>query len=690
MSFKDGNDLILIPAGYKSKASIMAKRNSVNSRRAKLVLLVLDFTLALGYSAGSYGADDDQQIFEMPLEELLNLDVTTASKFPQKKMDAPSAVTVITAKDIRDFGYLTLADVIRSIRGTYTTYDRAYEYFGARGFSRSGDYNSRLLLMIDGRRVNDSIYDGASIGTDGLIDLEDVERIEFVPGSGSSIYGSNALFGVMNVITKQGRDLQGAALSGGFGSFGMDREKASAGYRFENGVESILSVSRYRSDGHKSLYFPEIDAAGPSDGIAHYQDGDKVDRYFGKINYKGFTLEGIYSDRTKNLPIAVYNSTFDANETYRDRNAFIEARYEDQMTEAMDLTARLFYGAYDFDAAYPFGITHNYEMERSQWAGAEVKSVMDLGSHKLVLGGEYQKNFNVILQNYNDDPYFNFLDAEVTSSRYGIYLQDNVSFWDYFTLNAGVRYDYYSVSGDTVNPRIALIYKPADSLALKMLYGTAFRAPNLYEKYYHLANVQKSPVTLDPEKTRSFEFIAEYQPMGNLRLIGTAFHNNIRNLINLVNDPKDNLLVYTNYGDIDMDGFEFEGDYLWDSGVRLRGSYTFTYAMDDLQGCWLSNSPRHLGKLNLSMPVWLDKIRLGVEWQYVGERKTKSELRASDYQVTNLTMTAARLAPGFELSASLYNLFDSRYEHPAGDETRINTVPQDGRNFRLWFTYRFQ
>jgi outer membrane receptor for ferrienterochelin and colicin len=662
---------------------------SDSSQIAKSVFFLLDFALAFCYPVISYGIED-RQIFEMPLEELLNLEVTTASKFPQKKMDAPSAVTVITSKDIKNFGYLTLADVIRSIRGTYTTYDRAYEYFGARGFSRSGDYNSRLLLMIDGRRVNDGIYDGASIGTDGLIDLEDVERIEFVPGSGSSIYGSNALFGVMNVITKQGRALQGATLAGGFGSFGMDREKASAGYRFENGVESILSVSRYRSDGHKSLYFPEIDAAGPSDGIAHYQDADKVDRYFGKINYKGFTLEGIYSDRTKNLPIAVYNSTFDANETYRDRNTFVEARYEDWITEYMSLTARIFYGAYDFDAVYPFGSTKNYDIERSQWAGAEVKNVMDIGSHKLVIGGEYQKNFNVILQNYNDVPYFNFLNTEVASSRYGIYIQDNISFWDYFTLNAGVRYDYYSVSGETINPRIALIYKPVDTLALKMLYGTAFRAPNLFEKYYNIANVQKAPAHLDPEKTQSFEVIAEYQPVDNLRLIGTAFHNTIKNLINLVNDPKDNLLVYTNFGEIDMDGFEFEGDYLWDSGVRLRGSYTFTYAMDDLQGSWLSNSPRHLGKLNLSMPVWRDKIRLGIEWQYVGDRKTKSDLRTADYHVTNLTMTADRLVPGLDVSASLYNFFDSRYDHPAGDETLINTAPQDGRNFRLWFTYHFQ
>ncbi len=667
----------------------MNDRQIVKSPLQTIFCFVLECFLASCYPGTSFGYEE-QQILDMPLEELLNLEITTASKFPQTKMDAPAAVTVITANDIKDFGYRSLADVIRSIRGTYTTYDRAYEYFGARGFSTSGDYNARILLMIDGRRVNDVIYDGASIGNDGLIDLEDVERIEYVPGSGSSIYGSNALFGVMNVITRQGKDLQGATLAGGFGSYGLDREKASAGYRFENGVDAMFSASRYRSDGHKSLYFAEIDAAGPSDGIAHNQDGDKTDRFFGKISYKSFTLEGIYSDRTKNLPIAVYDSSFDSKEPYRDRNSFIEARYEDLLTESVSLSGRLFYGSYDFDAVYPYGTTNNIDTERSHWAGTEVKSVIDAGPHKLVLGGEYQKNFNVTLQNHNDSPYFNFLDTEVSSYRYGFYLQDNVSFLDYFTLNAGVRYDYYSVSGDTINPRIALIYKPVDTLALKVLYGTAFRAPNLFEKFYTIANAQKAPMDLGPEKTESFEFVVEYQPIGNMRLVATAFHNNIKNLINLVNDPNDGLLVFSNSGDVDMNGFELEGDYLWDSGMRLRGNYSFTYAKDNVLDSWLENSPRHLGKLNLSMPVWQDKIRLGVEWQYVGERKAKNDSRASGYNIANLTLTADRLIPGFDISASLYNFFDNRYEHPAGNETTINTIPQDGRNFRVWFTYHFQ
>lgn len=669
----------------------MTERHSVNVDLAKAEVILLACALALCPSEPSL-AIEDNQIFEMPLEQLLNIDVTTASKFPQKKMDAPAAVTVITARDIKDFGYLTLADVIRSIRGTYTNYDRAYEYFGARGFSRSGDYNARLLLMIDGRRINDGIYDSASIGTDGLIDLEDVDRIEFVPGSGSSIYGSNALFGVMNIITRNGRDLQGATLAGGFGSFGMDREKASAGYRFENGLEALMSVSRYRSDGHKKLYFAEFDIDSPSDGISLYQDRDRVDRFFGKVSYDNFTLEGVYSSRIKNLPIAAYDAPLNVSEPYRDRNSFVEARYEGWVTDSMNLTGRLFYGSYDFDGIYP-GIDYdNIDRERSQWAGAELKSVIDVGTHKLVLGGEYQKNFDVSLQNYNVSPDAVILDTEVSTTRYGFYLQDNVSFWHYFTLNAGVRYDHYSIAdaNDTINPRIALIYKPIDTFALKFLYGTAFRAPNIYEKYYTIKDSQKPPKNLGPEKTQTYEIVGEYQPLDNFRLIATAFHNNIHNLINLIPDPADGVLMYTNSGDVDMDGLEFEGDYFWENGMRLRGSYAFTYAKDRELGGWLGNSPKHLGKLNLSTPIWRDKIRLGVEWQYSSPRKTKNDLRTPGYQVMNLTLTADQLIPNLDFSASLYNFFDSRYEHPAGDETIINTIAQDGRNFRLWFTYHFR
>ncbi|MDE5459052.1 TonB-dependent receptor plug domain-containing protein, partial [Bradyrhizobium sp. CSA112] len=139
----------------------------------------------------------------------MQLQVTTASRYAQSALEAPAVVSVVTAEDIRLFGYRTLADVLAGMRGLYVSYDRSYHYLGTRGFSTPGDYNTRVLLLVNGIRFNDSLYDQASIGTDFPIDIDLVERVEFVSGAGSAVYGPNAFFGVINVITRDGAHLRG-------------------------------------------------------------------------------------------------------------------------------------------------------------------------------------------------------------------------------------------------------------------------------------------------------------------------------------------------------------------------------------------------------------------------------------------------------------------------------------------------
>ena len=110
------------------------------------------------------------------LEELLNVQVESvegAARHVQRTTEAPASVTVITASDIETFGWRTLADVLKSVRGFHVTYDRNYSYIGVRAFGRPTDYNNRVLVMVDGRRLNDSIYDSAYIGTDFPLDLRD-------------------------------------------------------------------------------------------------------------------------------------------------------------------------------------------------------------------------------------------------------------------------------------------------------------------------------------------------------------------------------------------------------------------------------------------------------------------------------------------------------------------------------------
>jgi outer membrane receptor protein involved in Fe transport len=208
--------------------------------RAIPAVLAMGIVLPMQAVAASREPEPLADLTRLSIEELLDVEVYSASKFVQKITEAPSAVTIITAADIKTYGYRTLADVLRSVRGMDVSYDRTYSYLGVRGSGRAGDYNSRVLLLLDGFRLNDPVYDQASIGTEGVVDVDLIERIEIVRGPGSSIYGSNAVLGVINIITKRGRDLDGLEVSGELASFGTDKERVSYGKRHENGAELLL------------------------------------------------------------------------------------------------------------------------------------------------------------------------------------------------------------------------------------------------------------------------------------------------------------------------------------------------------------------------------------------------------------------------------------------------------------------
>ena len=130
---------------------------------------------------------------QLDLADLLDIDIQTASRFSQKRSEAPSSVTVIMADEIRAHGYERLSEILNSVRGLYAYTDRLYEFAGVRGFGRPEDYNSRMLLLIDGIRMNEPVYGQGSLGTEFPLDVELIERVEFVPGPGSAVYGNNAM-----------------------------------------------------------------------------------------------------------------------------------------------------------------------------------------------------------------------------------------------------------------------------------------------------------------------------------------------------------------------------------------------------------------------------------------------------------------------------------------------------------------
>jgi iron complex outermembrane receptor protein len=614
-----------------------------------------------------------------------------ASRYEQKVTEAPASVTIVTADEIKKYGYKTLADILRSVRSFYITYDRNYNYVGVRGFGRPGDYNTRILLLVDGHRINDNIYDTAAVGTEFIIDVDLIDRVEVIRGPGSSLYGNNAFFAVVNVITKSGRDLKTLEVSGDAGSFNTYKGRLSYGNRFQNGVEALVSGTAYYSSGPGSLYFNEFDDPSTNNGTTQHTDYDRSLNGFAKFSFHDFSLEGAYITRTKGIPTASFGTDFNnrGNET-TDAHGYLDLKYETALGPQWDLTARLYYDSLKYQGYYLYSGVVNKDTSNGNWWGAEAKVMTRvLDKNKIIVGVEYQGNFKQDQKNYDMDPFFSYLDDARNSTLWAVYAQDEFSILKNLTLTAGVRYDHYSTFGGTTNPRLALVYSPSEKTIFKALYGTAFRAPNVYEIYYETSGVNKANPDLKPETIKTYELVYE-QYIGNyLRGSISGFYYTIQDLITQTVDPVDNVLVFTNTDKVEAKGIEFELDGKLPGGFEGRISYSIQNAKNKATGETLTNSPAQLAKFNLIAPLVKQKLFAGLEVQYTSKRKTLAGNYVDGFSVTNLTLFSQNLLKGLEISGSVYNLFNKKYGDPGAEEHVQDILQQDGRTFRVKVTYAF-
>jgi outer membrane receptor protein involved in Fe transport len=648
--------------------------------RKKAVALAL-LACASGARAGA------PDLTTLPLEQLLATEVYSASKFVQKASMAPAMVTVISAADIRRYGWRTLADVARSVRGLYVSYDRNYSYLGERGFLRPGDYNTRFLLLVDGNRVNDAVYDQAPLGGEFPVELELIERIEFVPGPGSSIHGSNAFFGVINVVTKKASDLPGTRAALEAGSAGARKASASSSWRHQGGAEFLLAASVHRSDG-KDLYYPEFDTPGQHHGVAHGLDYERGERLLARASAGQFSLTAMHARRVKGVPTASFAQPFDDPRSQTvDRQSYLNAAWHSHAPGPEQFKARGFWGAYDSVGDYVNGDgTLNHDGSRSRWWGFDLALVSSRhAGHTLMAGLDYQRDYRLHQFTYTVAPYSSFLDDRRHGARAGLYLQDEVALSAQTMLNLGLRYDRNSGLAGQVSPRVALIQRLGQDTTVKLISGSAFRAPNAFERYYALPGPggQLPNPDLASETIRSNELALIHQLGPHARLDASVFDSTVNAIISQVATPGVPEPRFENGGRIRARGMELAYERRWLSGAALRTSVSAARVGNGQQ----VDAPRRLAKINLAAPLGAGPWR-AAEGQYVGERGTAPRA-APGFWLVNANLVRTRLLGHAEVSLALYNLFDRRYADPGSLDHRQDRIAQDGRSLRARISYAF-
>jgi iron complex outermembrane receptor protein len=675
-----------------TKTTAPTQNRSLRRKHRLSCLPLLALILAAGHASAR--TIPDEEASRLSLEELLAVEVYSTSQYVRQISAAPSSASVVTAEEIRAHGYRNLTDVLKSLPGLYVSYDRNYSYLGSRGFGKVGDWNSRVLFMVDGHRVNENVYDGAYIGNDFILDVSLIDRIEYVAGPAAAmLYGNNAFFGAVNVITRSGQQLNGGELSAGIGSADARVGRLNFGKRLDNGLDVLLSASR-DDIGGLDLYFPEF--GGTAAGLDH----ERAERQFVKIGFGGFSLELAHAERNKGIPNASYAQVFnDARSQTTDEQSFIDLNYNHPLGGDAAVSGRLYYGRYDYVGDYIYDLAAAPPPEiallrdgaSGRWWGFDLKFVgSNLNGHKLLFGADYQSD----LRRDQHSFYLGqaaLLDDKRRGQQWGIYAHDEIVLSQRLAFDVGARYDHPSNGDDQVNPRLGLIYQWRPDTTFKALYGSAFRPPNVFELYYTLDALYRPNPDLAPERIKTRELVLDHALGAGQRLIATLFRNDIRDLIDYV--PKsgadglmgteDDFFRFENAGKVHSTGLELRYEHPLPAGGHLRASYTGQSTRDQ-EGKPLENSPRHLAKVNWRQPLFGSRLQTGLEIQYVGARRTYAGTQVGGATLTNLTLSSTRLIGNIELSASIYNLFNRRLADPAANFLApIDRMPLDGREWRL-------
>jgi iron complex outermembrane receptor protein len=657
------------------------------------VLSLASLVLIVGTGNRCAGQQPTTDLTDLTLEQLGNIEVYSASMHLQPSGDAPSSVTVITAAEIQEHGYHSLADILRTVRSFYVIYDRNYDSIGVRGFAQPGDYNTRVLLLVDGHRVNDNIYDTAPIGTEFPIDIEMIERIEIIRGPVSSLYGSNALFAVINVITRQAKAISGLELSAETASYNTYKGRISFGREFGK-LHCVISGSFYGSRGQNQLYYPKFDSPQTNNGEASHADDDQLGTALATVSFKDFSLQAAYGTREKGIPTGAYGVLFNnSGSRTTDSHGYIDARFEHTFNGNWALLARLFYDRYAYEGTYinpsslsPSGMNPNLDYADGKWWGTQIQAVKTvLNGNRITAGVEFRDNIRQDQSNFDLAPYSLDLNDKRTSLVGGIYLQDEAPITKSLALNVGIRFDHYSTIAASTDPRVALVYRPETKTTLKFIYGKAFRIPNVYERYY--AAVPDLPnLALQPEKLNSTEVVWEQCLTDHLWISTSVFHITTDDLISQVM-LSDGSFIFRNIQNAASNGIEFELRSRLPHDFEAVASYSFQQTKDRDTTQFLSNSPRHLGKIDLVQPMLRRKLFASLNAQYRSGMTTFASDSVSSFLVVNFDLLGQQIGKHLDLSVSLNNLLDKTYYDPPSTAVPEASIQQDGRTFRVKMTW---
>ena len=501
-------------------------------KRLFLVFTLTTALYALPFKATAIGLSD-ADIANISLQDLVDIDVTSVSKRTEKASQAAAALYVITQEDIRRSGLQSIPELLRMVPGLQVAQSGSQNWaVTSRGFD--SQFANKLLVLIDGRTIYSPIFSGVYWELNNLL-LDDIDRIEVIRGPGATLWGANAVNGVINVITKNAKDTQGKLVT----ALAGNEEKFSGGARYGGQSGDMY----YRTYGQYSDYNQQhtLTGAGAGDAWDNGQGGFRLD-WDGSGKDTG-TLQGdVYKgseNAVRNFPVTSSISPSlvqTINDTDQVSGMNILGRWKHEFNKNSDITLQAYYDdnvRYFFDYGYDGTSFHTQTLDfdfQHDWTANKYNQV--------TWGLGYRR----ISSDFGNSFYISFSPENYYENLYSAFFQDKISIiQDKVFLTAGSKFEHNDFSGFEYEPSVRLSWLPSDKQTVWAAVSRAVHTPNQTNQDINLvaSAVAHSPTeilalrgSLDAgsENLLAYELGYRVMPRDDLSVDVTAFYNDYKDL----------------------------------------------------------------------------------------------------------------------------------------------------------------
>ena len=573
--------------------------------------------------------------------------IVTATKTENQVKDISENVTIIRAQEIKESQAHTVDEVLKSQAGLDIqggSFPASKIRIQMRGLP--GNYGAqRTLIMMDGRPINEEYMGDVDFR---FIPVDNIERIEIVRGPVSALYGSNAVGGVVNLITKSGHDkpmINLSTTSGSFNTYGTILQHS----RQVNNMDYFISAGQQTTDGY-------------------LRNSDNTPKNWSIQNISARVNWAPDDESSLGLALGINNGTgIEENFKRIQDTDYLNISYQTQWLKDYDgaFTARVYRNGLIQDLEWKFGFTGSYEQATM---GVQIQqSLQPAEKHLLTLGID-TKQQDVLVNETNG-----IIDQTVNSQA--IYIQDEIKLADAVIGTLGLRYDRHDEFGSQVSPRLGLVYHLSEQTSLRVAVGKGYREPTVSDMFLPLTPY--GPITfqgnanLKPETLWSYELGIDHRFNTDMSLRLTIFQSQLQDAWDYMRDA-DNIYRPNNVTQLSIQGLETEAKYRVIKGLDIFANYTYTDAKYDkdetkplIKGNYVEEVPRNQGNLGLRFQPSDNNAIINFMLNGAGERYTDPENTRANKLMKYLVATAgvsSNITKTSSFFVTVHNLFDREYK----------------------------